>query len=288
MNDSAKPQPPSHVVLDSRSLGRPVHLLPEFALKLRELLNDALRELLNRRYRASYQAGEIRVDSVNPVLPGGAWVSTDIGQGRICCQLDRALVLGVMSLRYGPLPSDAAPPETATETRLAGQLAWQFLQALVGGFTRLAAQADPATAAPADVPPVRGALPPGEGAWLISVPVDQNPDSPIRLQEPGRLLFAIDAQWIGRLLRAQSRQRGKPGTPLPEARELAGRLQLKLVARLLQTELGLGDLLDLQPGSIIPVRMQATEVLIDGSRLFNASVAEHKGKLCLTSLEDIR
>ncbi|WP_144007017.1 FliM/FliN family flagellar motor switch protein, partial [Pelomonas sp. KK5] len=61
---------------------------------------------------------------------------------------------------------------------------------------------------------------------------------------------------------------------------------LKLVARLLETELPLGELMALQPGAVIPVSLGATEVLVDGERLFTASVAEHQGKLCLTSFAD--
>jgi hypothetical protein len=47
----------------------------------------------------------------------------------------------------------------------------------------------------------------------------------------------------------------------------------------------LGRLLDLRPGEVLPVRLGATDVLIDDARLFTATVAERQGKLCLTSFK---
>jgi len=73
---------------------------------------------------------------------------------------------------------------------------------------------------------------------------------------------------------------------LPQAAELPRQLTLTLKARLLEQTLPLGELLDLRPGTVLPVRLKATEVLVDGSRLFTAAVAEHQGKLCLTSFAD--
>jgi len=41
-------------------------------------------------------------------------------------------------------------------------------------------------------------------------------------------------------------------------------------------------------GDIIPVSLQATDVLVKNSRLFTATVAEHKGKLWLTAFNDTK
>jgi flagellar motor switch protein FliM len=38
---------------------------------------------------------------------------------------------------------------------------------------------------------------------------------------------------------------------------------------------------------VIPISLRGADVLIGGSRLFSASIAEHRGKLCLTSFEDV-
>jgi hypothetical protein len=47
-----------------------------------------------------------------------------------------------------------------------------------------------------------------------------------------------------------------------------------------------GALFDLKVGDVIPVDVGRADVLLDEARLFTAAVAEHKGKLCLTSFED--
>jgi flagellar motor switch protein FliM len=49
----------------------------------------------------------------------------------------------------------------------------------------------------------------------------------------------------------------------------------------------LGSLLDLKVGTILPISLGVASVQIDNSPLFSAQVAEHKGKLCLTSFEDL-
>jgi len=58
------------------------------------------------------------------------------------------------------------------------------------------------------------------------------------------------------------------------------------VARLVERPLTLGELMDLHEGDVIPVSLGLADVLVDGAPLMRAAVAEHKGKLCLTSFED--
>jgi len=274
--------PRRHTVLDPRSLGRPVHLLKDFASELRTLIEDLFRQALNRRYRAGYALGEIGIEPAGAPLPPGAWLSAEHRPGRLSCLLERSLVLSVMHYRYGaqaPLlgAADVTPAETSTEERLTGLLGQQILQGLA---TRLI-DAGPAAAAVSFAPALR--LAPAPDAWLIRVPVrdeSQGLDS--------TLLLAIDGAWMNQLLREREPHRAATPatTALPQPRELAARLPLKLAARLLQTEMPLGELMDLKPGAVIPVSLKATEVLVDGERLFTASVAEHQGKLCLTSFAD--
>ncbi len=71
------------------------------------------------------------------------------------------------------------------------------------------------------------------------------------------------------------------------AQPLPARLQLTMNARLIEKPIDLGTLLDLRVGDVIPVTVASTDVLIGDSRLFTASLAEHKGKLCLTCFEDV-
>jgi len=73
----------------------------------------------------------------------------------------------------------------------------------------------------------------------------------------------------------------------PHVQPLPARLQLALNARLIEKLIDLGTLLDLRVGDIIPVTVASADVLIGDSRLFTASIAELKGKLCLTRFEDV-
>src|ERR1700754_246302 len=121
-----------HTVLDPRSLGRPVHLMKDFAAELRSLLEDLSRQSLTRRYRAGYALGEITIEPAGTTTPAGPWLSAEHAPGRLSCLLERGLVLSVMKSRYGasPAASDTAPAETATEERLTGLLGQQILQGL--------------------------------------------------------------------------------------------------------------------------------------------------------------
>jgi flagellar motor switch protein FliM len=86
----------------------------------------------------------------------------------------------------------------------------------------------------------------------------------------------------GLLPERESAARGGRGTE-----PLAARLQVGLSGRLVSKEVALGTLFDLRVGDVIPISLHRADVLLDESRLFTAAVGERKGKLCLTSFEDV-
>src|SRR5690606_20048729 len=102
------------------------------------------------------------------------------------------------------------------------------------------------------------------------------------------LLLRISEVWMTRLLQALTPNRDRSRQKqMTASKPFPARLQLTLRARLLEKEVSLGTLLDLRPGDVLPISLGDADVLIDDSRLFTASVAEHHGKLCLTSLADV-
>ncbi|HEX2012502.1 MAG TPA: FliM/FliN family flagellar motor C-terminal domain-containing protein [Roseateles sp.] len=262
-----------HAPLDPRTLGRPVHLLPRFARQLGEALSEQFRQH-NRRYRAQYQLGEISIKPGSLALNTGRWLVGQGPLGRVACLVERGLVLSLMAHRYGAAESeaDATVPETATEERLQALLCRQLLE---GGL-----QAIDNTEAPELQPSQQPRL--AAGSWIVRVPV----------REAGRkldseMLLALEPAYIDRLLKRLAEELpARSPRSATDAQPLERRLSLKLEARLLEQTLPLGELLALRPGDLVPVRLKATEVLVDGSRLFTASVAEHQGKLCLTSFAD--
>lgn len=283
---SPVPTPASVQPLDPRTLGRPVHLLPRFAEQLGEALNEMFRGH-NRRYRAHYQVGEI---SIKPSAPGGShgrWMVGDAPQGRVACLAERALVLSLMAHRYGspdgkveaPAAESAAPPETSTEERMLGLLSQQVL-------ARALQLIEDPLAPDAELPRLQASHQPqlSPGSWFIQIPVSEAGQG-----LASQLLLALDPSYISRLLKRLAEAlpaRQDAAAARPDPQQLVKRLSLKLEARLLEQPMPLGELLDLKPGDLIPVRLKTTDVLVDGSRLFTASVAEHQGKLCLTSFAD--
>jgi flagellar motor switch protein FliM len=269
--------------LDPRLLGRPVHLLPGFTARLRDDLAELFRSGMNRRYRAAFEIGDVTI-ARDPAASGATrWLLYESSLGGVRVAFERCLLLGALHYRYGArhktMPAPAEVRETATEERLAARLGQQLVETL-------AARVDaPLGAAAAPHAGRRGALgaPPAAHVWTIVVPVAE---SALGLQ--GELRLALDDAWMSRLLRQLAPPRESAKEPAAAAGQaFAHRLQLTLVARLLDKEMPLGALLDVRVGDVIPVSLGATEVLIDEARLFRAVVAERAGKLCLTSFNDL-
>ncbi|OWY39965.1 flagellar motor switch protein FliM [Xenophilus sp. AP218F] len=261
--------------LDLRTLGRPLHLLPRFAEALRQELAECFDQTLNRRYRAAFHIRTLRQDAAGRGQARAQWHA--LGDWRLSAQLDRSLLLRILDYRFGasaPAVPDALPAPTETERRLERRLAELLLPRLRRCIRQLAGlDDDAAPAAPAS---------PAEAAWEIRLDIA---DGDIACGEL-RLLLCGDA--FEALLQSLSTQRSRgERLPEPDGKAFAERLQVRLRARLLEQELPLGDILDLTPGAILPVKLQArADVCVRDSRLFSADVAESHGKLCLTGFDD--
>lgn len=281
--------PPAVQVLDPRTLGRPIHLLHAFAAQLREDLSEVFRTRLNRRYRADFQVQDVSIDPTARTAPAGRWTAYGGSIGRIGCTLDRSLVLSALTYRYGlhhnaPQPGEdpEPPPETATEERLAAMLGLQMAETLAVRIEAGMSAADGKTQCPPGLALAGPTLPP-RCACLIRAVIRENTHG-----VEGSMHLALDEAWMARLLDGLAPLQRKRSAGGAYAQPLASRLHFKLAARLLQKDLPLGELLAIQVGDVIPVSLRAADVLIDDSRLFTATVAEHKGKLCLTSFEDAK
>jgi flagellar motor switch protein FliM len=292
-NPASRIQPATQA-LDPRTLGRPVHLLHNFVFPLREDLAEVFRTSLNRRYRASFELGEVTISRLEAVPQRCRWLAYTSELGRIGVAMERQVLLCVLDYRYGgremPLPAtethagteaaQAAPRETATEERLAAMLGRQFVAALAERIEWLPESGN-AVACTHEFSESAG-NPPRPGIWAIRAEVSE----PTRGVE-GALWFTLDDAWMQRLLSRIAPNREGAKNKMVGAKPFATRLQLTLMARLLEKEMPLGQLLDTRVGDVIPVSLGNTDVLVDESRLFTARVAEYKGKLCLTAFEDV-
>lgn len=287
-----QPNVRAHTVIDPRTMGRPVHLLGGFANQLRDDFADFLRARINRRYKANFQIDAISL--VAAAADSQRWLSYAAHDGRIHFVIDRPLLLCLLRYRYGsPMPESSAgsdgttalptpltdEPETATEERLGTMLGQQLAELTV---RRIEAAQRGRAKAPADVTFVdAGQQSASDGEWLLRLTLSET-----RCNVSGEVLLKISAAWMNRLLQAlaPSRDRQKKSTA---TKPFPARLQLTLRARMLEKEVSLGTLLDLRLGDVLPISVGDADVLIGDSRLFTASVAEHHGKLCLTSLADV-
>jgi flagellar motor switch protein FliM len=270
-------------ILDPCLLGRPVHLLPRFAARLGEALVLAMRQPARRRYWDAFDLDVIEFTQA-PEAAGLRWLAAQGPQGTVTVAFERALLLALLDWRYGRNPGTslerdlAAERVTATEERLALVLTQQLVEVLAArvaaGLAEAGVEAEaglPRASAGGDAPPA--------GSWALRLVLRGRSGS------AGTIWLALDQAMLASILRAllpERRLRADPATAEP----LATRLQVKLEGRLVSKEITLATLFGLGVGDVIPISVGRADVLLDENRLFTAAVAEHKGKLCLTSFED--
>ena len=271
--------------IDPRTLGRPMHLLPAFAARCGADLSEWLRLGPNRRYGTGLEFASATMRAFGAQESPARWAIHAGPAGRIGLALPRGLVLRLLQCRYGLDETSEADPAsvalTASEERLARVLGLQLVATVAQRIACGLTPAESHGAAPAMAWSVDSGLP--AGPWRLEVV----------LAEPQRgarhvLQFSLDDGWMGLLLdqlsQGRTLVRDQAATP---AEPLAGRLKLRLVARLLQQRMPLGHILDLRVGSVLPIPQPQTVVLVKDAPLFSASVAEHKGRLWLTGFQDI-
>jgi len=287
MTTTKRTNPPSYQILDPATLGRPIHLLRNFSALLRDELVEVLRTTYNRRYRSHFDVADVSISQIDGELPQTRWRTYGCPSGRIGFSIDRQLALAILGYRYGatekmPGEGEALPPETASEERLAGNLGQKFAELLAKCIEM---RPDEAAAAEAKLAPVELALmangTPAFGKWMVKVTIVE-PAINVR----GTLTLTLDESWMARLLHNLAPLRDKRSDSLVKTPVAANQIPLTVVARLLEKEMQLADVLNIRVGEVIPISMRDADVLIDGSRLFIATVAEQDGKLCLTCFED--
>jgi len=271
-----------HQVLDPCLLGRPVHLLPQFAARLEDDLDTAMQGNA-RRYWAGWHLDSVEFGRV-PQENNVRWMAVLGALGTVAVAFERGLLLTLLERRYGGRSAGATPRDpqtervTATEERLGVVLTQQMVDLL---YARVAASVA-MEVAPRPVPAnavVPSAMP-GESNWALRVQVRSNND------HTGQFWIAPDQELMAAILGTLRPESTRQAATRGPAEPLATRLQVKLDGRLVSKEITLGALFDLQVGDVIPVNVGRADVLLDDARLFTAAVAEHKGKLCLTSFED--
>jgi flagellar motor switch protein FliM len=300
-----------HQVLDPCLLGRPVHLLPAFAARLAESIGSEMASPGGRRFWGAYRLEHLAFERA-PEQPGLRWLGVGGTYGMAGVAFERTLLLGLLEGRYARrqpgVPaavqqSPAVERVTATEERLAAALAQQLATLLDERVADGLARLDGAVAQPAPAPApslakagaaIVPASAPGKAGWVIRAVLRaqygrRDTDEPTQAAPEGQIWISLDHALMACVLQGLKADRGAvrtAGGARMTREPLATRLEVTLEGRLVSKEVTLATLFGLQVGDVIPVSVGRTDVLLDESRLFTAAVAEHKGKLCLTSFED--
>lgn len=271
-----------HQVLDPCLLGRPVHLLPQFAVRLQDDI-DAAMQGAARRYWGGWRLDSVEFGRV-PQDGSLRWMAAAGAMGTVSVAFERGLLLTLLERRYGGRSAAATPRDpgservTATEERLVVVLTQQMVDLL---YARVAASVA-MDVAPEPVPTgaVNTSTMPGKSAWTVCATVrDANGAT-------GRFWIAPDQALMAAILGSLRPDHPRSHAVRGPSEPLSSKLQVKLDGHLVSKEITLGALFDLKIGDIIPVSVGRADVLLDEACLFTAAVAEHKGKLCLTSFED--
>jgi flagellar motor switch protein FliM len=298
-------RPRDHQVLDPCLLGRPVHLLPGFAARLAEAVGSEMASPGGRRYWGAYRLERLEFERA-PEAPGLRWLGVPGAYGMAAVAFERTLLLGLLEGRYArrqpgaPAAVQQSPVVervTATEERLAAALAQQLAGLLNHSVAEGLARLDGALAQPSLAKTVAAIVPasaPGKTGWVIRAVLRaqygrRETDEPTQAAPEGQIWISLDHALMACVLQGLKAERGavRASGARMTREPLATRLEVQLDGRLVSKEVTLATLFGLQVGDVIPVSVGRADVLLDNSRLFTASVAEHKGKLCLTSFEDV-
>lgn len=276
-------------VIDPCELGRPVHVLDRFCEILHADLAAAVESLFATRTGPGFQLGRIEHSrQVQPHRPL-RWFLFHTAVGRLGFAIDRQATLALLARRLGmanwsQLEQETLQrAETATEQRLAAQVGKQLVQSLcarlLSGLQERAAQAP----APVLDTERHGFGSPAD-AQVLFLGCDLL-DAQGRAM--GRLNWVLEDGALDALLRTLAPPRRKPAKKPTDPSTLRRQLPMRLDVRLIEKPLSLGEVMALRPGSVLPVDLGLATVRIQDSPVFKASVVEHGGKLCLTSLQEV-
>lgn len=262
------------------TLGRPFHLLPVYLRTLQQALADFVQRELNARYHARFVLSELVAGDAPQEAPRRTWHRW--GGGAFAVHIERQLLLQILDYRYGGNGSSAGTAdssrETETEHRLARLLGNRLSQLLLASMQR----GGHALAAGDGIDNLSFALR-DKPSWEAVLTLADHNGAP-----QGRIALGLDDDSVGYLLQQLAGDRLPEAVASSEPLPFTEQLRLRLRAQLLEKRLPLGEVLDLQVGSVLPIRLPPqTDVYVGRKRLFAASVVDRGGKLCLTSFQDV-
>lgn len=268
---------PELVKLETRQLGRPWHKLPK-------LMNDSF-DILDARL-SIYFLKKLRVNAALKSMT----FSTDCHQknalifstsyGNLAFVIDRILLLNILHDYYGlnkdnsQIAPDDTMPVTKTEERLKNKLGQELTSLIVNKETfgeTLEIKNDYSSVI-------------SRWSWCVTFTLEG--------YDYGSFSILLDQHHVDKILatlRTPDTTAGAKSTTLSPAQIecLFDSLPLKLNGRLASLNLTVAQLADIKPGDIIPVVInEPLPVFIGQEQIFDAAIAEDRGRLLLCDIHD--
>lgn len=256
--------------LQPQKLGRHYHRIPGYvrdtAFRYPRLVSD----YFLGHYRLNLELQEVQVEEQVETPPECIYQSP-IGQ--LGFGIDRSLLGEVLESYYGGTPpaNQELPPESSSEARMRERIGDQVLSRL--GQALLAGDA------PGPLERQHDSYAEVHWEYVVTLRYLSHLS-----QRPGDLRLYLDAAWTDELIRRVS----APTTPrqLGDPARAIQHLPVRLDCVLARARLSLADMLGLQVGDVMLIRMEErVDVCINRQKLFRGALFDDQGTLFLTFLD---
>lgn len=239
-------------------LGRPVQALEQIAALLGQHVEAQMQQSGHRPIAIRIQDATLTpLRCVAPALPQAF--------------LERDTVLNYMAARYGfteDLASSERAPASSTELRINAALQAAMREAV--GHTVAQAQRE--------LHHTTWSNSTSGWQWQAQIQIGDASIQPLRIE-----LDTHSSQTLERYaMQLRSVQLPSTGTATPQAT-----IEVDVTAQLLKKTVSAATVQALRAGTVLPIAMGRSNVLINGTALLTATVAEHHGKLHLTAFETL-
>lgn len=268
---------PKIMKLEVNKLGRPYHKLPNIFTNNFDILDAKISTYFLKKYRVNVSLDEITFE-MDKSHKYAQIFSTPYGN--IAFDIDRMLLLNILNDYYGlgkdnvQIHPDAQTPVTKTEERLKNKLGLE-LSSLVLNARIFGHELD-----------IKNDYSAVINKWSYKITFS------LEGYDEGKFHIFLDNQHVDRLLatlRRPNEQERKECESLSneQLERLVSCLPVRLLGRLSCSQLTVAELMTLKAGDIIPVSLpDRFPLLIGKEQLFNAVIAEDRGKLYFSEFNE--
>lgn len=268
---------PELVKFDVNKLGRPWHKLPKMMNSCFDILDARLSIYFLKKFRVNVALKNMTF-AIDQSYKNTQIFSTPYGN--IAFDIDRILLLNILHDYYGlskessQIAPDLTQPTTKTEERLKNKLAQELTHLIINKDTfgeDLEIKNDYSTVI-------------SQWSWCITFTLEG--------YEHGSFTILLDHLHIDRMLAGLRAPDGeeegrKEQITAAQIERMFYSLPLKLQGRIASLNLTVAQLSDIEAGDIIPISLnEPLPIFIGKEQIFNAVIAEDRGKLFLSEFND--